>query len=400
MFPSASDHKIVRARIVYPVTSPPIGDGAVEVRGGRIVSVRRWKETRRSASGRIVDLGEAVLLPGFVNAHCHLDYMMLKGAISPPSSFTKWIRRINALKSVLGDDDYIGAIALGYRECLKYGTTTVFNTMAFPELLGRVPKPPLRVWWFMEALDIRKASPPFRYRLPAGWDGGVGLSPHSPYTASAGLIRRANRTGYPISMHVAESREEARMFDRAEGPLYDFLKGLGRDMSDCGSDPVVASLVRRGLLREDAILVHVNEVANGEVALLGGRRIVHCPKSHGYFRHAPFRWEELEGAGARIAVGTDSLASNDGLSLLGELRALQKAKPGLGPARLLAAITAVPGAFLAGAPPVGRIESGAPADLVAIPYAGAARDAADAVIAWWRPVPWVMAGGEVRVPGG
>src|ERR1043166_117942 len=100
---------ILRARTVVTMTGPPVDDGAVVVKANRTLAVGRFSEIVASYVGRIVDLGEQVLMPGLINAHCHLDYTMLRRSICPPKSFTKWVQRINALKRSFHDDDYIAA---------------------------------------------------------------------------------------------------------------------------------------------------------------------------------------------------------------------------------------------------------------------------------------------------
>src|SRR3982750_3210463 len=101
---------IIRARSVLTMDGPPIEDGAVAVSGGIIADVGTFTDVRRRSSGVVHDLGERVLLPGLINAHCHLDYTCLRGAIPPPSSFTNWIDAINERKAALKPDDYVRSI--------------------------------------------------------------------------------------------------------------------------------------------------------------------------------------------------------------------------------------------------------------------------------------------------
>ncbi|MEI6280095.1 MAG: hypothetical protein WCQ16_12045, partial [Verrucomicrobiae bacterium] len=89
----------LRARLLYPVTSPPLEDGMVRVEAGMIRSWGRWDGSKAE------DLGDVVLMPGLINAHCHLDYSVMRGAILPNVSFSQWIRRLNDLKRTLSNDD-------------------------------------------------------------------------------------------------------------------------------------------------------------------------------------------------------------------------------------------------------------------------------------------------------
>src|SRR6266567_7121262 len=104
---------IVRARVVVTMDGPPIDDGAVRVMNGRIAEAGKFSEVA-PANDEILDLGECVLLPGLINAHCHLDYTCLRGKIPRQKSFTDWIRAINEEKSKLSPDHYIASIKEGF----------------------------------------------------------------------------------------------------------------------------------------------------------------------------------------------------------------------------------------------------------------------------------------------
>src|SRR2546423_15491928 len=135
---------ILRARVIVTMEGPPIENGAIAISGERILEVGKFPEISKAhASEEIVDLGEQVLLPGLINAHCHLDYTCLRGKIPRPKSFTNWIRAINAEKAELAPEDYSAAINDGFAEAKQFGTTTIANLTAFPELISQI-RPPIR----------------------------------------------------------------------------------------------------------------------------------------------------------------------------------------------------------------------------------------------------------------
>src|SRR6266403_3623328 len=147
---------IIRAKVVVTMDGAPIENGAVAISGDRIADVGDFSEVSKRRSGEeIVDLGEQVLLPGLINAHCHLDYTCLRGKISRQKSFTDWIRAINAEKAKLSPKDYAASINEGFAEAKRFGTTTIANLTAFPELVRQLPDAPLRTWWFAELIDVR-----------------------------------------------------------------------------------------------------------------------------------------------------------------------------------------------------------------------------------------------------
>src|SRR5438445_10851257 len=149
---------IIRARVVVTMDGPPIENGAVVVSGDRVNDVGEFSEiSKRHSDQEVVDLGEQALLPGLINAHSHLDYTCLRGKISKPKSFTDWIRAINAAKAKLALGDYIRSISEGFAEARRFGTTTIANLTAFPELISQI-EASIRTWWFAELIDVRDSS--------------------------------------------------------------------------------------------------------------------------------------------------------------------------------------------------------------------------------------------------
>src|SRR6476469_2190764 len=201
LFPSAVDGRhrpplqqtpmIIRARTVVTMDRALIENGAVAVSGNRIVDVGAFDDVKAHNTGNHLDLGAKVLLPGLINAHCHLDYTCLRGKIPPQKSFTDWIRAINAEKSEL--QDYVASINDGFEEAKRFGTTAIATLTGFPELISQV-QPPIRTWWFAELIDIR--APENANELvdsaieSLGTARPPGLAPHALFTASSNLFRR------------------------------------------------------------------------------------------------------------------------------------------------------------------------------------------------------------------
>src|SRR5205809_444723 len=185
---------ILRARVVVTMDGAPIENGAVAISGNRIIDVGKFPEVSARHSGQeIVDLGEQALLPGLINTHCHLDYTCLRRKIPPRKSFADWIRAINAEKSKLSRQDYLASINQGFAEAKTFGTTTIANLTAFPELISEIQSP-IRTWWFAELINVR--SPECANEIV---DRAVeslkpaenrGLAPHALFTASSNLYRR------------------------------------------------------------------------------------------------------------------------------------------------------------------------------------------------------------------
>ncbi len=377
--------------MVLPIRRPPISEGAVQVVGGRITWVGRWCDCPAEDRRDVRDLGESILLPGLINAHCHLDYTDMAGQLPPPRRFPDWIKSIVALKSAWSYGDYALSWVHGARMLLQTGTTTVADVEAVPELLPEVwQATPLRVLSFRELIAVKshlQAGPLVKTAVAEltalpGAAGRVGLSPHAPYTTSRALLQDAARIalqhGWRLTTHLAESEEEFEMFQHARGPLYDWLK-TQRDMSDCGLGSPVRHLERSGYLAGNLLAVHVNLLARGDAALLArrGAHVVHCPRSHDYFRHPPFPLKTLAAAGVNLCLGTDSLASTRKISghlprldMFAEMRMLAQKCPELAPAVILRMATSNAAQALGRAGELGELSTGAAADLIAIPFDG------------------------------
>lgn len=396
---------IIRARMVLPIVADPIENGAVVVKGNQIVDLGRFDEIRRSHGGDELDLGEKILLPGLINGHCHLDYTVLRGKIGRHESFADWIHAINVEKAKLSDQDYIDSIHAGFSEARQFGTTTIANLTGFPKLIASI-KEAIRAVWFGELIDVRNPE-----EADQIVDGAVeqlrsarhwGLAPHAPFTASARLYSRceeiARRENVPLTTHLAESREEMQMFRDGTGPAYDFLKSIGRPMDDCGSETPASRFLRTRKLDERWIIAHLNELDGDDFNLLRAApkfHIVHCPRSHGFLGHAPFALERLRAMGFNISLGTDSLASNSDLSLFAEMRELLRKQPSVSPRAALEMATIRGGMAIHPAVPVGVIQPGGLADLIALPDEAGPASVFEKVVAFAGSVPWMMLNGEV-----
>ena len=401
---------IIRSRLVVPMEGTPIDDGAVVIEGAKITDVGRFDDLKRHHLGEVLDLGEQVLLPGLINAHCHLDYTTLRGKIPRQDSFAEWVRAINAEKAALSEADYLHSIDAGLAEALSFGTTSMLNLEAFPAFVPQVPRPVLRVWWCAEMIDLREpvdveeiaANLHGWFETHPDWLGGFGLSPHAPYTASLQLYSEASRIAQqldvPLSTHLAESREELQAFRDANGPLFDFLKSIGHPLGNAVRETPLSFLMRKQAIGPRWIIAHLNELDAGDFDLLRTApkfHIANCPRSHSFFRHAPFAYRQLRTLGFNICVGTDSLASNTSLSLLAELRELLGKEPGLSPEEALATVTINAAEALGQQSSLGRIRAGFLADLIGLPIASSGADIFEKIVAFEHTIPWVMVNGTV-----
>jgi cytosine/adenosine deaminase-related metal-dependent hydrolase len=393
---------LLRARVALPVNAPPISDAGILVRGRRIEAIDGWRRLVRGHHGMRQDLGEVIVVPGLINAHCHLDYTHMAGLFSPPTLFTDWIKQITVTKQTWSDDEFRASWLAGAAMLLRTGTTTVADIESVPSLLPGVWRAtPLRVFSFLELTGIRSRRDPQRLlndalrrirQLPEGrcraW-----LSPHAPYSTKPGLLQRAARAsrdrGWAMTTHVAESELEHEMFMHRRGEMFRWLMRNERDMTDCGRVSPVQHLHHNGALGPHLMAIHVNYLGRGDSALLAetGTHVVHCPQSHSYFKHRAFPYQALNRAGVNICLGTDSLASTPHsrrkpaqLSMFAEMREFAKRHPRVGPATILRMTTRNGAAALGRAGRLGELTPGAESDLVVIPFSGTLRAATQAAV--------------------
>jgi cytosine/adenosine deaminase-related metal-dependent hydrolase len=302
---------------------------------------------------------------------------------------------------------------------LRTGTTTVADFEAVPELLPEVwTATPLRVISFLELTGVRSRRKP-RSILQEALERIESLSrgrcraavaPHAPYSTVPELLRRtaaaARRRRWPLSIHVAESTQEFEMFMNGSGEMFEWLRRNERDMSDCGVGSPVQHLERCRALSKNLLAVHVNFLAARDASLLARKKasVVHCPRSHFYFRHQKFPLRELTRARVNVCLGTDSLATvykkpkePVELNMFDEMRSFARAHSRLPPQKILRLAT-LNGALALGLDrKIGRLSKGAFADLITIPFAGNAADAYEAVLDHRRDVSASMIDGNWAV---
>jgi len=401
-----------RCRTLVAMDGAPIDNGAFVVNGARFVRTGKASEILRDHRGEVVDLGEVAAMPGLINAHCHLDYTLMRGALLPAKSFSRWVKRINALKRSLTDNDYLRATLLGFAELQRNGVTTVLNIVSTPQIFPLLPPPQIRAWFFLELIDVRPR-PWIEEHVFGSWLflsgngdrlGGFGLSPHAPYTASAKMYEVALECSRSLNMlittHIAESSEEYAMFAEGSGELHDFLRQLGRPMTDCGSTSPLRHLIENRLIGPDCIVAHLNELDARDLELLSrpewrNLQIVHCPKSHRFLHQKRFPLEALAERGLNICLGTDSLASNDSLNLFSEMRTAKKIYPTLSARELVEMVTLRPARALKLPRDLGRIAPGYLADSIAVPFKGPTSNVFEAIIQNRGPIQWMMVNGQI-----
>jgi len=374
---------VLTARYVVPVDRPPIREGGICIQDGCIARVA----PRQDLPGEPVeDLGDAVLLPGFINAHTHLELSGYAGRLKP-SSLWKWLARLVRLRRKADPHDEQASAARAAAESLQAGVTCIVDISRRGDTWSALRSVPIRKVCVAELLTLAKHPP----RNPAELVQAVeavpaddrllpGVSPHAPYTVRgdhlAETVQLARRRGWPITTHWAETREECRWLMRGGGVLGALIRSLGgADSISSPRCPPIVYAERLGLLSMPALLAHVNYITDEELDRLreGSAAVVYCPRSHRFFGHKRHRWRDMLEAGVTVCVGTDSAASLPAgatLSVLDELRFLHREHPDVPPETLLSMATLSPARALGLDGQIGSLTPGKRGDLVAVPLSG------------------------------
>ncbi|HYN84750.1 MAG TPA: amidohydrolase family protein [Pyrinomonadaceae bacterium] len=387
------------ARHVLPVSSDVIEDGAVAVRGERIVGVGAREEVAsKFPEARVRELGGAALVPGLVNAHTHLELTVMRGFLEDvEENFFAWLRKLTVARNEhMTEQDREDSSAWGAVEAARAGVTCVgdaSDNAAAP--LRALARAGLRGVVYQEVFgpDARAAREQF-WKLHARVEAlrpaetervRVGVSPHAPYTVSAPLIRLvtdfAIDQNLPVMMHAAESRAEEIFLREGFGPFADGLRARGIEW-DAPGETTVRYLAGLGFLRARPLLAHCIRVDEDEIAILkeAGAAVAHCPRSNAKLGHGRAPFAAMLRAGLDVGLGSDSVASNNVCDVLGEARyAALVARTGWaddeGPP--VSADQVLHAATLGGARALGlgdvtgSLEEGKQADLVAVSLEGA-----------------------------
>jgi cytosine/adenosine deaminase-related metal-dependent hydrolase len=383
------------------IDSPPIEGGYVAVAKGKIAGVG----AANPGVGAVTDLGDAVLMPGLVNTHTHLEFSAATQPLGAAGlSLPEWIRLVIADRK-RGNRDAAAAISAGLRESLAAGVTTVGEiATGVPPAFDSVQLSP-RTVTFQEAIGFSAGRVDSVYadveqRLD-GTPGLAGVSPHAPYTVHPALLKKlvalARRRHVPIAMHLAESREELELLQHGEGPFRELLEDRGMwdaDAIPLGSRPL--DYLKALVAAPRAVVIHGNYLDTEEIEFLAAHRdrmsVVFCPRTHAYFEHKPYPLVQLRKAGVRVALGTDSRASNPDLNLLAEARLMVEQFPQLAPAEALQMATLSGAEALGVSDVTGSMTPGKQADLAAFAISQASTDPHEEVLSSREPLAVWLAG--------
>ena len=307
-------------------------------------------------SGPAIDLGDVALLPGWVNAHTHLEFSQFDVPFGQCGiAFTDWVRGIVGHRFARGTTDEVAAVSSGFSELTRTGTVgvgeiatstnwiddakelaaTEMTGTFFFELLGRDPAK-IRDRLDDGATMIRQCRRQPRF--------APGISPHAPYSVHPGLLKGLIELSIaeklPLAMHLAETREELELLAAQSGPMVQMLKDFNAWFPDSfvrGERPL--DYLKQLARAPRSLIIHGNYLSTEELNFIADRKeqmhVVFCPRTHAFFGHENYPLCEMLDRGINVALGTDSRGSNPDLNLLGEVQQVATSFPNLNVQQLL-----------------------------------------------------------------
>ena len=379
---------ILAARCLLPVSQPAIRDGALLVDGARIRAVGTRASLLREYPGAPWrDLGEVILLPGLVNVHTHLELSTLHGRVPPGRSFVDWVLKLLEIKQGLSPEMYATAVKEGIIALVRSGTTCVGEVSSMGAGFVGLKQSGLRAVVYHEIIGLENTGAEaigdmvFAHveavrEEARGTLLDVGVSPHAIYSVSPQLFRLCRqfrqRTSLRAAIHAAESPDEVEYLWAGTGEIRTRLlpaTGWGELPPPATGTSPVAYLHDVGMLDPQCLLVHAVHLGEEDLDTVAtsGAAVAHCPRSNAHLGVGRAPLKACIDRAVPVGLGTDSLASNESLSLWDEIRFVDRATRGLLSPKEWIRMATVGGAQALGFDrEIGTLEPGKRADLIAV----------------------------------
>jgi len=381
---------VYAAKHLLPVASAPIPNGAVLVHEGRIAAFGRRKDVVKAHPGvEVRDLGEAVIIPGLVNAHTHVELSFMNGVPPAGGTFMTWLRDLVARRPGVDAVAAAEAASKAIETIVQRGTVAVgdiangawvapllarsgLRGLAFHEIFGFAASDTESILdaaaQRLETIDAHPEVLAARDRFTTV------LTPHAAHTTSFSLLKalggRAVASGEVLSIHVAETEEESQLLRDGTGPFKDFLieRGAWDPAFKAPGQTPVGYLERLGVLTPRTLAVHCVHLDHQDLSRLQARgvTVVTCPRSNQRLGVGKAPVPKLLSSGIPVALGTDSLATAPDVDVFTEVAHLRQEHPGLSPAAALRIATLNGARALGMAHDLGSIEEGKLAALAVV----------------------------------
>jgi cytosine/adenosine deaminase-related metal-dependent hydrolase len=329
----------ITADRVFPVSAPPIDKGVVITDDAGAILAIESRELHDPAS---LEIYNGVLIPGFINTHCHLELSHMKGKVDTGTGLIPFITgvvtRRNAAAEVIAD-----AIAQAEREMLEGGIVALGDISNTTDTFAVKARGRMRYYTFVELFDFLQDAG--AEKAFADWSAVYekielapgsrrALVPHAPYTVSKSLFQKINdfneKTGLTISIHNQETPPENELFESGSGGFYDFYGKFGISLEQFrpNGKPSIHYALEHMNPAHRTLFVHNTLSTRSDIgaAHAWSDQVfwATCPNANLYIENRLPDYQAFIDTGARMTIGTDSLTSNWQLSILDEMKAIAR----------------------------------------------------------------------------
>lgn len=331
--------ELISAKYVLPMDQDVIVDGAIVVDDGKILAVGdRTELLAQFPESELKSFDHHVLMPGLVNAHCHLD---LTNYLGDDNNHLKWLVGMLAYERDTPLPALMAAVQRGISQVISTGTTCVgdmsnceatfqiaqemgLRTVIFASITGGPGS--ISQDHYESALAVAE-----KYLDQNESTIHTGLAPFAPYLLSRNLLRiisqHAKEMGIPLMIHAAESFPEMEFFFDSQGPIGTELFpaiGWGEELPPAFRKTPIQYLNDIGFLDASPTIVGGIQLSARDFALLARHlcRVVFCPRANREFGHGTFPWAKLHEHGVPVALGTDATQKPPDFNLWEEMRAV------------------------------------------------------------------------------
>ena len=327
----------ISASYIYPVSAPPLKEGVIGIDANGLIKEILTAAEAESKGITGVKYYQGVLVPGFINTHCHLELSHLKGKIDRHTGLPGFVEQVIRQRQA-EEAEVIDAMGEADRKMYENGIVAVGDISnklisrsvkeisgiyyhTFIEAMGFNPSKAIDI--IAAAIELKNAFKPL----------SSSIVPHAPYSVSDELFHQIRLEGEKnsdlMSIHNQETPDENAFFEHKTGSflkLYEFL-GLNIDFFEATGKPSLPSYLPRLSTKQKTLLVHNTFTSRSDIDFAVDQHSslywCLCPNANLYIENKLPQLDSFLRAKLKITLGTDSLASNDQLSIIEEMKTLQ-----------------------------------------------------------------------------
>ena len=334
--------RIIQASYILPLNAAPIKNGYLYIEDdGTVIHVNDVAPITNQFE---VEVYEGIVCPGFVNTHCHLELSHMKGLMPEGSGLPKFVSQIPKIRQT-SKVDKIKSIKEADQNMYKSGIVAVGDISNTTESLSVKKNSAMRYHSFVElyGLDKNKADDLLREGLKTveeyrSFNLSASLVPHAPYSLSPQLLDGvySNSNGQLLTIHHQETASEKELFLDSIGDLAELFTAKGLDLSsqlESGQNSAQYALLPYLAKKQKLLLVHNTFSDSADIEEIE-THFSHaywctCPKANWHIEQKLPNYNLWREKNLKITIGTDSLASNDSLCVLEEIKMIQKNFPNI-----------------------------------------------------------------------